>query len=65
MLAVSLTIVDISCFAHFLEHSKYLCIDVGSFSDPDDIPGFTHFLERSTEESEVCKRSLKQKKMSD
>lgn len=24
-----------------------LCIGVGSFSDPDDIPGLAHFLEHS------------------
>lgn len=24
-----------------------LCISVGSFSDPDDLPGLAHFLEHS------------------
>ena len=24
-----------------------LCINVGSFSDPDDLPGLAHFLEHS------------------
>lgn len=24
-----------------------LCVGIGSFSDPDDIPGFAHFLEHS------------------
>ena len=30
-----------------LQSAAALCIGVGSFSDPDDIPGFAHFLEHS------------------
>ncbi|KAK3592181.1 hypothetical protein CHS0354_015657 [Potamilus streckersoni] len=29
-----------------LKSAAALCVGVGSFSDPDDIPGFAHFLER-------------------
>ena len=35
-----------SLLFHF-QSAAALCIGVGSFSDPEDIPGFAHFLEHS------------------
>jgi len=30
-----------------LQAAAALCISVGSFSDPDELPGLAHFLEHS------------------
>lgn len=43
----------------FVQAAAALCISVGSFSDPDDLPGFAHFLEHS--ESSKVKSEKKQK----
>ena len=34
-------------FPSALQAAAALCVGVGSFCDPDDIPGFAHFLEHS------------------
>ena len=41
---VSYEQLSISCV---FQSAVALCVGVGSFSDPDDIPGFAHFLEHS------------------
>ena len=35
------------CIYLSFQSAAALCIGVGSFSDPDDIPGLAHFLEHS------------------
>lgn len=32
----------------FSQSAAALCVAVGSFSDPEDLPGLAHFLEHST-----------------
>lgn len=35
------------CLCFYFQAAAALCISVGSFSDPEDLPGLAHFLEHS------------------
>lgn len=39
--------VDVCMCVCFLQAAAALCIGSGSFADPPDIPGLSHFLEHS------------------
>ena len=38
---------NINLYSIAFQAAAALCVGIGSFSDPDDIPGLAHFLEHS------------------